>query len=447
MPLTTGSRLGSYEILGLLGAGGMGEVYRARDTRLKREVAIKVLPEAFAQDADRLARFRREAELLASLNHPNIAAIYGLEESDGVRALVLELVEGPTLAERLAGVAGSTGPGLRTDVGRVLSDPPRHALPVPEVLSIARQMADALEAAHEKGVVHRDLKPANIKITSEGVVKVLDFGLAKAFEPQPVSDLSQAPTMTSPAMTGMGVILGTAAYMSPEQARGKTVDKRTDVWAFGCVLYEMLTGTRAFEGDGISDVLARILEREPDFTALPPTTPPAVRRLLRRSLEKDRKRRLPDIAVARLEIDEAQTLPESGGSTGPALRTAGRQRALPWTMASAFGMGLALVLVCGHRGDTRRRPRPRCGTRSTRRRRRIRCRWQFRPTDRRSSSWRLPKAGPVYGCVLWIRLPHGRWPEPTVHDCRSGRPIANPLGSLPISSSSGSTSMADRCRH
>ena len=220
-----------YEILGLLGSGGMGEVYRARDTKLHRDVALKVLPDSFAQDPDRIARFSREARVLASLNHPHIAQIHGLEESDGVRALVMELVEGPTLADRLA-----QGP-----------------VPIDEALPIARQIADALETAHEQGIIHRDLKPANIKVREDGTVKVLDFGLAKALEPIPAAgaEMTASPTMTSPAMTGMGVILGTAAYMSPEQTRGKPLDKRTDIWAFGCVLYEMLAGRRAFGGDTV----------------------------------------------------------------------------------------------------------------------------------------------------------------------------------------------------
>ncbi|HEX7252995.1 MAG TPA: serine/threonine-protein kinase, partial [Thermoanaerobaculia bacterium] len=235
MSLQAGSRLGPYEILALIGAGGMGEVYRARDSRLGRDVAIKVLPDTFAAEAERLSRFRREAQMLASLNHPHIASIYGLEESGGVEALVLELVEGETLGERLA-----AGP-----------------LPIDEALSVCRQVAEALEAAHASGIVHRDLKPSNIKINPAGKVKVLDFGLAKAFGPEsaPAGDLSHSPTITS-AGTRQGVILGTASYMSPEQARGKPVDKKTDVWSLGCVLYETLSGRRAFEGETISDVLA-----------------------------------------------------------------------------------------------------------------------------------------------------------------------------------------------
>jgi eukaryotic-like serine/threonine-protein kinase len=281
MSLAVGTRVGSYEILSLIGAGGMGEVYRAKDTRLKRDVAIKVLPEAFANDPERVARLQREAELLASLSHPNIAQIHGIEQN----ALVLELIDGPTLADRIA-----QGP-----------------IPLDEALPIARQIAEALEAAHEQGIIHRDLKPANIKLRPDGAVKVLDFGLAKALEPVSVQggDVTASPTITSPAMTKMGIILGTAAYMSPEQARGKAVDKRTDIWAFGCVLYEMLTGRRAFDGDEVTDVLASVLERDVDLRAVPVSVPPAVRRLLRRCLAKDRRERLSGIEVARLEIDEA----------------------------------------------------------------------------------------------------------------------------------------------
>src|SRR6188508_3425118 len=259
MPLSAGTRLGPYEILSALGAGGMGEVYRARDTKLDRSVAIKILPEAFAADAERIARFQREARTLASLNHPNIAHIHGLEESDGVRALVMELVEGEDLAQRIA----------------------RGAIPVAEALAIAKQMAAALEAAHEQGIIHRDLKPANIRVRPDGTVKVLDFGLAKATEaPGVVSPgVSQSPTITRLAMTHAGMILGTAAYMSPEQARGKPVDKRADLWAFGCVLYEMLTGKRPFKGHTSSDVVAAILTVDPDWTEIPDATPPSVRTL------------------------------------------------------------------------------------------------------------------------------------------------------------------------
>ena len=284
-PSLLGRQLGPHRILSLLAIGGMGEVYRARDTRLNRDVAIKVLPEQLALDPDRLARLKREAQVLASLNHPNIAAIYGFEEADGVQALVLELVEGPTLADRIA----------------------RGRIPLDEALPIARQIAEALEAAHEQGIIHRDLKPANIKVRDDGTVKVLDFGLAKALEPAGVasSTASLSPTITTPAMTQTGIILGTAAYMSPEQAKGKPADKRSDLWAFGCVLYEMLTGARAFGGEDISDTVAAVLRDEPDWRALPAGTPASIRRLLRRCLEKDRRRRLADAADARLDLDEA----------------------------------------------------------------------------------------------------------------------------------------------
>ncbi len=257
MALTPGTRLGPYEVTAQIGVGGMGEVYRATDTNLKRQVAIKVLPVAVAADLDRLARFQREAEVLASLNHPNIAAIFGLERSGSRTALVMELVEGPTLAERVA-----QGP-----------------IPIDEALPIAKQIAEALETAHEQGIIHRDLKPANIKVRSDGTVKVLDFGLAKAMEPvgAVAPSVSQSPTITTPAMTQMGMILGTAAYMSPEQARGKSVDRRSDVWAFGCVLYEMLSGNRAFAGEDVTVTLARVVERDPDLDALPPSVPSAVR--------------------------------------------------------------------------------------------------------------------------------------------------------------------------
>jgi eukaryotic-like serine/threonine-protein kinase len=282
MRLATGTLLGPYEILSAIGAGGMGEVYEARDNKLRRNVAIKVLPEAFAHDHDRLARFQREARMLAALNHPNIATIYGLEQSDDVHYLVMELVSGNTLAERLR----------------------RGPLAIEEALKIGGQIAEAMEAAHEKQVIHRDLKPANVKVTPEGRVKVLDFGLAKAFGTDAEQDLQSAPTLTSMGTEG-GRILGTPTYMSPEQARGKPVDKRTDIWAFGCVLYELLAGRRAFQADTVSDTLARILEREPDWKALPPATPAKVCDLLRRCLEKDVNRRLRDIGDGRIELLDA----------------------------------------------------------------------------------------------------------------------------------------------
>ena len=303
MTLAAGARIGPYEILSALGAGGMGEVYRARDAKLNRDVALKVLPTAFALDSDRLARFKREAQVLASLNHPNIAAIYGFEESNSSsgaaqQALVLELVEGPTLADRIA----------------------QDAIPLDEALPIARQIAEALEAAHEQGIVHRDLKPANIKLRPDGTVKVLDFGLAKAMDPMssPIADVTASPTITSPAMTAMGVILGTAAYMSPEQAKGRRADKRSDVWAFGAVLYEMLSSRRAFKGDDTSDTLAAVLRQDIDWTALPVTTPASVRHLLARCLERDVRRRLRDIGEARIVLDDRTELARSVDADVPA---------------------------------------------------------------------------------------------------------------------------------
>jgi Tol biopolymer transport system component len=286
-------RIGPYELGSLIGAGSMGEVYRARDTALHRDVALKVLPPLQAFDPDRVARFRREAQVLAALNHPNIAAVYGLEESGGVNAIALELVEGPTLADRIA----------------------RGPLPVDEVLAVARQITDALEAAHEKGIIHRDLKPANVKLTNVGrpsqggpdhVVKVLDFGLAKAWEGAPDAQLAAAPTLTV-TLDRKRSLLGTPAYMSPEQARGRSLDRRADIWAFGCMLYEMLTGREAFGEETISDTLAHVLERDPDWQALPPSTPARVRDLLRRCLQKPLARRLRDIGDARLELDDAST--------------------------------------------------------------------------------------------------------------------------------------------
>ena len=278
-----GKSLLHYRVTEKIGAGGMGVVYRATDTKLHRDVAIKVLPEAFSKDKERLTRFEREARVLASLNHPNLAAIYGLEQSGGVHFLVLELIPGVTLAERIA--AGAIG--------------------LEEALSLFSQIADAVEAAHSKGVIHRDLKPANIKITPEGKIIVLDFGLAKPFETEPMQDLSQSPTLTRNE-TATGVILGTASYMSPEQARRKGVDKRTDTWAFGCVLFEALSGRVAFPGETLSDTLANVLAREPLWEKLPETTPVSIRRLLRRCLQKDPERRLRDMGDARLDIEDAR---------------------------------------------------------------------------------------------------------------------------------------------
>ena len=311
MAIKIGTRLGVYEVIEQIGAGGMGEVYRAHDTTLDRDVAIKVLPDAFATDPERLARFEREAKVLASLNHPNIAAIYGLEKSGETPALILELVEGPTLQEMLA-----PSPGLRP------SSPPQgervkgKPLPLEEALPVARQIAEALEAAHEQGIIHRDLKPANVKVKADGTVKVLDFGLAKALSPAGGEGMgegdAESPTMTmTAAATKMGVIMGTAAYMSPEQAKGRQVDKRADIWAFGVVLFEMLTGRQAFGGTDISETLASVLRQEMDWTELPSETPHSIRRLLRRCLERDHRRRLPEIGTARLEIDDADAAPEA----------------------------------------------------------------------------------------------------------------------------------------
>ena len=279
MSLTPGTRLGVYDVTEKIGEGGMGEVYRARDTQLDRDVALKVLPEAFTSDPDRLARFEREARVLASLNHPNIGQIYGLEEAAGRKALVLELIEGPTLADRIA-----QGP-----------------IPIDEMLSIAGQIAEALEVAHEQGVIHRDLKPANVKVKEDGTVKVL-FGLAKALDPYPRRDPSHSPTMMS-AATKMGVIIGTATYMSPEQARGRPVDRRADIWAFGCVVFEMLTGRRAFDAESVSDTIAKVLMTEVDLSPLGSDLPLAVEPLLRRCLDKDPRSRLRDIGEARIAIE------------------------------------------------------------------------------------------------------------------------------------------------
>ncbi len=328
MPLTAGLHLGPYEILAPLGAGGMGEVYRARDLRLNRDVALKILPESFTHDSERLARFRREAQILAALNHPHIGAIYGLDDANGQQFLVLELIDGEMLADRIA-----KGP-----------------LPVAEALAIAKQIAEALEVAHEKGIIHRDLKPANIAVTRDGNVKVLDFGLAKATEATTAAsvNLANSPTLTSPAMmTSAGMILGTAAYMSPEQAKGRAADRRSDLWAFGCVLYEMLTGQKAFAGEDVSDTLASVLRAEPVWTALPADTPSSIRRLLRRCLEKTPAERQRDIGDARLDIDEALT-GAAGRETeqGPA-PAMGLRHTIPWAEAGvlaviAIALGAAL---------------------------------------------------------------------------------------------------------
>ena len=343
MPFSPGTRLGHYEVIGPLGEGGMGVVYRAHDTTLDRTVALKLLPEAFAHDPDRLARFDREAKMLASLNHPFIAQIYGVQEaadsSSGaiVRALVMELVEGPTLDERLLAARAS---------GSVAG------LPLDEVLPIARQLADALEAAHEQGIVHRDLKPSNIKVRADGTVKVLDFGLAKLAAGDGGRDsrdaLTASPTITSPMlMTGAGVILGTAAYMAPEQARGKIVDKRADIWAFGCVLYEVLTGQRAFGGEDVADTMVAILSREPDWSALSREADTTLGPLLRRCLVKDPKRRLRDIGEARLLLDghvDGNIVADSGPQPAAVHRPSFKQL-LPWVAASVIVAAAAAAAV------------------------------------------------------------------------------------------------------
>ena len=324
MALAPGTRLGPYEITALIGAGGMGEVYRARDTKLNRDVALKILPEAFAIAGDRIARFRREAQVLAALNHPHIAAIYGFEDSCSTHALVLELVEGPTLADRIA----------------------KGAIPLDEALPIAQQIAEALEAAHEQGIIHRDLKPANIKLRDDGSVKVLDFGLAKAMDaPAAISPmLTASPTITTPAqMTGLGMILGTAAYMSPEQAKGRPADKRSDVWAFGCVLYEMLTGKHAFEGDDVSDTLASILKGEPNWAALPSLVPSRIHQLLRRCLRRDSSRRLQAIGEARIVIaDVLGGQPDDvSGSQSAGVRSS--DVVAGWHRATAIAVGAVVT--------------------------------------------------------------------------------------------------------
>jgi len=319
MTVTPGSRIGPYQVSEQIGAGGMGEVFRAVDVNLGRAAALKVLPASLATDPDRLARFEREAQTLASLNHPNIAQVFGFEKGEGsFRALAMEFVEGPTLADRIGGVP----------------------MPIDDVIPIAVQIADALESAHDHGIIHRDLKPLNIKVRPDGMVKVLDFGLAKAIAPSSDSSAglsAHSPTITTPAMTHAGVILGTASYMSPEQAKGRVVDRRTDIWAFGCVLFEMLTGKRAFSGDDVSDVVVAILRDEPKWAALPTMTPPHVRSLLRRCLQKDPRKRLPHIGVARLELAEPALVPVETPPPAP------RQR-LMWRLAAAAVIAAAVGL-------------------------------------------------------------------------------------------------------
>ena len=327
MSLGVGARLGHYAVTAKLGEGGMGEVWRATDTQLNRDVALKILPEAFAADPDRLARIQREAQVLASLNHPNIAQIHGIEEDEGTRALVLELVEGPTLPDRI-----SKGP-----------------IPLDVALPIAKQIAEALEAAHEAGVIHRDLKPANIKVREDGTVKVLDFRLAKALDTTPQGDPSESPRLTASA-TRMGVIMGTAAYMSPEQASGSTVDKRADIWSFGVVLFEMLTGQRLFTGATVPHVLASVLMTEPDWSALPAETSSLLRRVLRRCLEKNRKERLHDIADARREIAEALRTPGAETVEGTVVPLSGFDG--PEVGVAFSPDGCEIVYVVGQNGTS-----------------------------------------------------------------------------------------------
>ena len=326
MPLTSGTRLGPYEVISALGAGGMGEVYRARDTKLGRDVALKVVSDTFTQDPERVARFHREAQLLAALNHPNIATIHGLEDSQGSQFLVMEVVEGGTLADRLTS----------------------GALPVPEALAIARQVAAALQAAHEKGIIHRDLKPANIAFSADGQVKVLDFGLAKALESGTGSAIdspalvTRSPTL-SLAATQAGMILGTAAYMEPEQAKGKPADKRSDIWAFGCVLYEMLTGRRAFEGEDASDTMAAVLRAEPEWSTLPRSVPPAVQDLIHGCLAKDRGKRVGDTAALVFVLDHLKTATHD-------VVTPTRESATRWRRAAAAAVFAVAAGLAGATG-------------------------------------------------------------------------------------------------
>ena len=318
-----GRTISHYRISEKIGQGGMGEVYRATDTKLKRDVALKVLPESFTQDPQRMARFTREAQVLASLNHPNIGAIHGLEEEDGVRALVLELIPGDTLAQRIA-----KGP-----------------IPLEEALQIALQIAEALEAAHEKGIIHRDLKPANVIVTPEGTVKVLDFGLAKAMEEAPASspEMTHSPTLTMQA-TQAGMILGTAAYMSPQQARGQEVDKRADIWAFGCVLLEMLTGRPAFPGNLAFDILAAVIRAEPEWEGLAANINPRIRELLERCLDKDVRNRWHDIADVRIDIEQVQNDPVGVFRTPSGKQVASWHRAIPWTLVALMSAAVVALL-------------------------------------------------------------------------------------------------------
>ena len=404
MPLTIGSQLGSHEITALLGKGGMGEVYRARDLKLKREVAIKILPEEFSRDADRVSRFQREAEALASLNHPNIAGIYDLAEAEGTRFLVLELVEGDTLADRIA----------------------RGPIPVEEALGIAKQIAEALEAAHERGIIHRDLKPANIKLTADGKIKVLDFGLAKAMESAPANaTVSNSPTLLSGSMAGM--IVGTAAYMSPEQAKGRQVDKRADIFAFGCVLYEMLTGRPTFDGEDVSEILAHVLTREPDWTRLPVKVPSRVGDLLRLCLEKNVKNRCSDATDVRLLI--VQALKEPLMEVAP-LYAAPRTRERLWVgLAAMLLIGIAVLSAVHFREKPPAVPVMRyviaapenSGVNS----------FAISPMAAMLSLRLGSMANSSYGCVRLMRFSCSRWRLRKVRHTLSGRRTAVTLDSSP----------------
>ena len=395
MSLTSGTRIGPFEVVGSVGAGGMGEVYRARDTKLQREVALKILPDAFALDPDRLARFEREAQVLASLNHPNIGGIYGFEEGPAeaghhVRALVLELVDGPTLADRIA----------------------QGAIPIEEALSVARQIAEALDAAHEHGIIHRDLKPANIKLRPDGTVKVLDFGLAKALEIEPAAagTPSISPTITSPAATRAGVILGTAAYMSPEQARGKLVDKRADIWAFGCVLYEMLTGRRAFEGEDVTETLASVIKGGLELDRLPAGTRPMLRHVLTRCLERDPKKRFRDIGDVRVELERATEEPGAAAAAQVPVRRADRRWVVAWSagVAAAIMAAAAIGWWAAEAGRPSRSDASRSRSPLPWSSRRLRVVWwRFLRTARHSCTARAKKALPPVLAPAGSARPNG----------------------------------------
>ena len=439
MAFSAGARLGAYEILGPLGAGGMGEVWQARDTRLGRDVALKVLPDGFAEDAERLTRFRREAHLLASLNHPNIAAIHGLEEAEGKPFLALELVRGEDLLERLS----------------------RGAIPVAEALEIARQIVAALEEAHAKGIVHRDLKPGNIKLTPEGKVKVLDFGLARAYadERSPSSsgaDMSHSPTLARSG-TLAGAILGTAPYMSPEQASGKALDRRTDIWSFSVVLFEMLTGQRLFAGETASEVLASVIKDEPRWEWLPAGCPPAVIRLLRRCLRKRPAERLQDIGDARLELDDALQGLSDGSESTNVVASRGLQQGSHrerWAWACALlAATIAAVVGYRHLTETRRTACP-PGSHWTCRRRSRSIRSpptspQCRPMAEASPSACSPRsvqcARASCSCTPWSPARPGALPAPRTAAFRSGPRTADRWLSSPATSSRGSTLRLGRC--